>query len=451
MSETPLRRTLGFWALLAYGVGDILGAGIYVLVGEVAGTAGSATWIAFGVAMAVAGLTALSYAELVSRFPRSAGEAIFCEEGLRSRAVATLVGWLVLSSGVVSLATVATAFAKYVSELELAVHGMIVAALFLLGAGAINFAGIRPSSRTNIVCTVVEVSGLLVVLVTGAAYLLGGDAAAPHPPDANGTAEVSLPAAIGAGAALAFFAFIGFEDLVNVAEEAKEPRRDFPRAILLAVAIAGVGYMVITTVATHVVPPSDLAQSEGPLLEVVRRAAPSFPEFVFVIVSLFAIANTGLLNFIMASRLLYGMGRRGLLPRVLSRVHERRRTPHWAILTVLALAIALALTGALRTLAGGTSGLILIVFATVNLSLIVLKWREARASKPDSTRSPQGASPAAESEHSFRVPVPFPVAALLSALALLTFVESRSWWIVGGFVLVGAVIAGIGRLRGTSS
>jgi len=414
--STGLRRSLGFWALVAFGVGDILGAGIYALVGKVAAVAGAACWVAFAVSMGVAAFTALSYAELGGRFPKSAGEAQFSREGFRAEWLAWLIGWLVLCSGIVSMAAVSRAFAGYLIGWlpQLSASGVIVA--FLLALTAINCWGMRQSSTANIVCTVIELSGLLIVVIAGLMFLGGGRAAAaPAVP-----AEPVAWSGILQGGALAFFAFIGFEDMVNVAEEVHTPERTLPRAILCAVSFAGVLYLVVAWIAVSVLGSAELSASSAPLLDVVRRAAPAIPDGLFTIIALFAVTNTALLNFIMGSRLVYGMAAQGLAPRWLSAIHPARHTPHRAILAVVAIALTLALSGTIVVLAGTTSVLLLAVFAVVNLALVVIKHR--------SVGPPAGA---------FRVPWLVPVIGVCTSLGLMAFVPPHA-------VRVALVIAGLG-------
>ena len=401
-----LRRTLGFWALFAYGVGDILGAGIYALVGKVAGIAGAATWAAFVGAMVVAALTALTYSELVTRYPQSAGAAHFALRALKRPWVAIVIGWMVFWSGVVSLATVTRAFAGYARVLWPVAPEWLVIVGVLVVLGLINFWGIRQSSSANIVATIVEGSGLLLVIIVGLVFVMG-----PGNSEGNASDAAAIPVTalgIAQGAALAFFAFIGFEDMVNVAEEVKHPKRHFPIAIQGALATAGVVYVVIAVIAVRVVAPGDLAASAGPLLEVVRVAAPRVPESLFTVIALFAVANTGLLNFIMASRLTYGMAREHLLPTWFHVAHPARRTPHRAIVLVFAAGLALAITGTVTYLAGTTSTLLLGVFATVHVALIAVKRRRE------------------EDAEAFHVPIAVPIAGLLSCAVLAVFVEAAS-------------------------
>lgn len=409
----PLRRSLGFWALVVYGVGDILGAGIYALVGKVAGMAGDASWLSFLMALVVATFTALTYAELGGRFPKSAGESWFAEQAFGSKRFALALGWVVLCSGVLSLATMSLAFAGYLTGLApgVPVVAAVIAVLALLAF--INFRGIRESSAANILATTIELAGLLIVVVVGALFLCKTGAEAPAQPPAP--ASTATWSSVARGGALAFFAFIGFEDMVKVAEEVKDPERNMPRAILLSLFVTGVVYLVVVVIATRVVEPSALAESDAPLLTVVEQAEPRIPTSLFGLIALFAVANTALLNFIMGSRLLYGMARQGLLPSWLGRVHRTRRTPHWAILAVLVASLVLALSGTLTYLAGTTSLLLLLVFFTLHLSLIAVKRRDDQ---------PHGA---------FRVPVAVPIIGATTSAALMPFVPR-------GSILTGAVI-----------
>jgi len=427
--STPpqLRRSLGFWALVFYGVGDILGAGIYALVGKVAGVAGSASWAAFAVAFLVAGLTALTYAELGGRFPRSAGESFFTERAFGRPALALLVGWMVLCSGVLSLATVSVAFGGYMSGLVPGLPQTVTVGGILLLLAAINFRGMRESSATNIVATMVELTGLLIVIVAGALFL-SEDKGASISQTIAASSEVRT--GIARGAALGFFAFIGFEDMVNVAEEVKDPERNMPRAILVALVVTGFIYLLVVVVATSVVAAPTLADSEAPLLTVVQRATDAVPDRLFTLIALFAVANTGLLNFIMGSRLIYGMSRQGLLPSALATVHPKRRTPHLAILTVLAVALGLALSGTLTYLAGTTSLLLLMVFFTVNLSLIAIKRHD---------RGPT---------RTFCAPAAIPILGAMTCLGLMPFVPRDSLLTAAVILALGA---GLVRLRSRRS
>ena len=400
--HSELRRALGLGAITLYGIGDILGAGIYALVGKVAGVAGSQSWMSFAGALFVAGFTALSYAELVGRYPRSGSEAYYVRQAVPSPVLGFFIGWLVFCSGVVSTATVSHAFAGYFRVLFPRYPVVVLLSAFLLLISIINFAGIRQSSIVNMICTVIEVSGLGIVVFSGWSYFSESSRAVSH------AAEVVPWTDVAQGSVLAFYAFIGFEDMVNVAEEVKQPRRTLPRAVVTALLVAGCLYLAVSGVATTVVPPDVLSASEAPLTEVVRRGSPSIPPALFTVIALVAVANTGLLNFITGSRLLYGMSRQRLLPEWLSAVHPGRKTPHHAIATILGATLTLALSGGLVFLAGTTSLLLLIVFFAVNSSLLVIKLR-----RRDDTGT-------------FQVPSAVPAAGAVSALGLTFFVPSKA-------------------------
>src|SRR5262245_59384010 len=396
-----LQRVLGPWTLTAYGIGDILGAGIYALVGQVAARAGDFTWLSFLVAVAIASLTALSFAELAGRFPRSAAEAFYVHRAFGREGLALFVGWLVLASAVVSMATVSRAAIGYASAVDFEFSPRLLILAFMTMLAFLTYRGMLLSSAANLVCTTVEGGGLVLVVVL-AFWWLSTNAPATAPAEAS---DPVMWSGIVQGGALAFFAFIGFEDMVNVAEEVKRPERNLPLALLTAVALRAVLYMVIATVALRVVPAPELAASGAPLLEVVRRTAPGLPPWVFALIPLFAVSNTALLNFVTASRLLYGMSRQELLPAWLGEVHPRHRTPHLAIGVIFVAALAIAWSGSLKALAGVTSGLILIVFFLVNASLSVIQRREPARS-------------------GFRAPRIVPPLGALGALALLPFLPS---------------------------
>ena len=367
-----LRRELGFWTLTAFGVGDILGAGIYALIGKVAAEARSWTWLSFLVTVVIAMLTAISYAQLGARFPRSGGEAYYCQRATGKVFASLLVGYLVFTSGLVSLATVSLAFSGYLCEaIAISEHWgrWFFVPSYLLAMSGIAFWGIRQSSRVNVVCTLVEATGLLFVIFVGVLHLWN----VPQQIAQSITAESVDWSGVLSGSGLAFFAFIGFEDMVNVAEEVRRPKRDIPLSILAALSTSAVIYTGVACVATRVVPIDRLSQSAAPLLDVIRIAAPSVPAELFTGVALFAVANTGLLNLVMGSRLLYGMTTQGLLPESLAAIHPRTQTPHRSIAVMFLLALVLALSGSLTHLAGTTNFLLLLVFLAVNVSLFKIR------------------------------------------------------------------------------
>jgi basic amino acid/polyamine antiporter, APA family len=413
-----LKRVFGLPTLVIYGVGDILGAGIYAVIGKIAGLSGTLVWASFLTAMTVAAFTALSYAELGSRFPQSGGVACFVHRAFRTPWLSVLVGWLMFCTCLVSMATLSKAFAGYLNAFAPAIPTwLIILGLFFVLA-FVNFRGMKEPSALNIVCTFIEISGLVIVILVAILFLNGGGVAnatdVPNEPAVAWTAVIQ-------GAALAFYAFIGFEDIVNVAEEVKNPERNVPRAILMALAIAGVVYVIVSWLALQVLNPSELSISEAPLLDVVRRAQPSFPQVIFSIIALFAVLNTTLLNFVTASRLLFGMSREGLLPAWLGKLHRRRATPYRTFLVILPVAIFLALSGTLEFLAGTTATLILAMFCLVNLSLLLIKRREPET-------------------NGFQVSSVIPAIALLFDLILIAFASAESHILALIFTGIGIVL-----------
>lgn len=420
--SSTLKRTLGPMALIIYGVGDILGAGVYALTGKVAGLAGEDAWLAFGVAMVVAALTAFSYAEFSARHPHAGGAAYFLTRATRRPEVPVFIGWLVLCSGMVSMAAGCRAFAGYLCTLLPFLPNEAVVVAFLAFTGFVAFWGIRESSTMNIVCTVMTLLGLAIVIGAGFAYVMGGHAPVGVPTSGEGAPSPRAWLGIAAGAALAFYAFIGFEDLANVAEEAKSPERNLPLAIIVAMGVSGLIYMLVAWVATRIIHPAMLSGSEAPLLDLVGVAAPAVPAVLFTVFALFAVADTALINCVMGSRLLFGLAREGLLPAPLGAVHPARRTPHIAILFVITLVLCLAVMGTIEGLAGTTAALLLTVFAFVHAALLVVKWRE---------RDHTG----------FQTPTVVPVLGLLTCLGLIGFAQGTSLALACGILAVGLALA----------
>lgn len=405
-APNELKRALGFWALVAFGVGDILGAGVYALVGKVAGMVGYAAWTSYLVAAVLAALTGLTYAELTSRFPRAGGAAHFTREIFNNRFVTFLVIFFVALSGLFSFATSSHTFAKYsmafVDDANPLLQNIVLPLLYVLVVGFVTARGIMLSSFTNVVCSIIEVTGLAIIIVIGLKYFGKVDytefAAVPEGQN-FGTAGVVM-----AGAALAFFAFIGFEDMANLAEEAHDPTRQLPLAICVTIAITTVIYLLIAIAAVSIVTPAELAASGTPLVDVVVQGAPGFPAEIYSVLPAFAVFNTGLLNLLMASRLLYGMARgpKGQLPQVLARVHPKWKTPVVAlVLSALIVVIMVLSTTDVATLAGGTTTFLLMVFALLHLGLVRAKLKN------------MGDAPR------FKIPVVVPMVGVVISLLLL--------------------------------
>lgn len=415
-----LKRHFGYWTLLIYGVGDILGAGIYALVGKVAGVSGAYLWLSFALAMVVAVLTGLSYAELAGRYPRSGGAAYFCSRAFNP-VVGYFAGWILFCATIVSMATLSRAFVGYLESYELPLGASPVILLFVGAVGLINFRGIKQSSAANMIATTIEVSGLLIVLATAAYFFsMNGFALPSARLDLNG---------VFAGAALAFYAFIGFEDIANVAEETKNPERVVPRTIISAVIVAGALYMLVAISAAAVAGPERLAASNAPLVEAVRLAGAGFPLWIFPMIALFAIFNTTLLNYVTSSRLLYGMAREDMIPALFGRVHARFKTPFFAIALIFPVVIGVASLGNLQFLASAASGLILAAFSLVNLALIRVHRRGERHS-------------------GFRAPTFTPYLSLALNVAAFFYLDPRSLALAALLIGAGAVVFGVMRLSG---
>jgi amino acid transporter len=432
-SPATLVRTMGLWALVLYGVGDMLGSGIYALIGKAAGVMGNAVWLAFAASMVAALLTGLSYAALGSRYPRAAGAAYVTQRAFGIPLLSYTVGLAVMASGLTSMGTQSRAFANYFTGLAGNLPAPVVIVGFIGLLTFVNFWGMRESTGLNIVCTLVELSGLIIIIAVAARYW-GSVNYLETPVTTDAKLTGLSTALVLQGAVLTFYSFVGFEDMINVAEEVKDPRRNFPIAVMLALVIVTIIYMAVSISAVSVVPHAELAAAKGPLVEVVRRAAPWFPPVIFSAIALFAITNTALLNYIMGSRLAYGMARQGLLPAALGQVHPRRRTPHVAILTLMALVLVLVMLGDISVLASATSALLLMVFIVINAALIVLKRR------PD---EPKGA---------FEVPEFVPAGGIVVCAALLTRAQPKSLGIAAA-LLAGIVVLYFvtGAKRGTTA
>lgn len=370
-APTDLLRVLGLGALITYGVGDILGAGIYALIGKIAGVAGAFTWLSFMIAMGIVSLTALTYSELGSRLPKSGGVSVYIEAAFNTPWCSLFAGLLLFCATLLSMSTLAHAFTGYLHSLGFNLPAWFVISGFLLLLLLINLRGIKESSMANIIGTTIELSGLLIVVGCGAWFLSKNAMPTHHLTETPPTLSQVLQ-----GAALAFFAFTGFEDMANVAEEVKNPRRTIPRAILSSISIAGILYLSVSWTATTLIPSSELAHSSSPLLDVVQKSCPALPSYVFAIIALFAVSNSTLLNYITASRLLYGMAQERLLPRQLKKVHPSFHTPYIAIFAVFPIVVTLGLINSFATLASSTSAVVLLVFSLSNLALIKIKWDE---------------------------------------------------------------------------
>jgi basic amino acid/polyamine antiporter, APA family len=370
MSDAPqLRRSLGLGALIFYGVGLILCAGIYAVLGVAAADAGDALWLSFAAGGVAALLTGLAYAELTTTYPRAGAEYVYVAEALpRARGVAAVLGIVIVLAAAAMAATVALAFAGYLRS-WVAVPAVPIAIAVCAVFTGLNLAGLQTSTWFNVACTVIELAGLGVFVAIGAGE-----------PD-FGAALGSAPTfgVVGA-AALVFFAYLGFEDLANLVEETRDPERTLPRALLISIAVTTGLYVLVALAAVALVTPEVLAGSDAPLSDAVAGAAP-WAQRGLAAVALFATANTALITMVAASRMIYGMARGGDLPAGLGAV-SRRGTPWAAALVMLGLVAALIPLGSLAWIAGLASFGALVAFAAIHAALIALRFRDPERRRP---------------------------------------------------------------------
>jgi len=420
-----LRRAISGPMLYAFILGDVLGAGIYALMGVLSEDVGGALWAPLIVALALALLTAGSYAELVTKYPRAGGASVFAERAFKSPLVSFLVGFSMLAAGVVSAAGLALAFAGDYLATFIDVPVVPAAIVFLALIAALNARGIRESLGSNLAMTAIELSGLVIVVVAVAFFVGGGRGdfgRLTELPEGTGAASAVL-----GGAIVAYYSFVGFETSANVIEEVKDPRRIYPRALFAAMLTAGVMYVLVGVASSLVLSPEELQGSSGPLLAVVDATGVAVPSWLFSLIALIAVANGALLTMIMSSRLAFGMAEQHLLPGALARVLRGRRTPWVAIIVTTVVAMGLTLVGDLATLAETVVLLLLFVFLSANVSVLVLRRDRV--------------------EHShFRVWTVVPVLGIGSCVLLLTQQRGQVWLFGAILLAVGGIIYAVTRL-----
>ncbi len=397
-----LRRVVKLPYLVLYGLGTILGAGIYVLISKVALQANIYTPLSFLVAGVIVAFTAFSYAELAGRYPKSAGESAFASHAFNKRFISLAVGLLITATGIVSSATIASGFAGYLNIL-IEVQPAIAETLLISVLGLIALWGISESVKIASLMTLVEVIGLLLVIIVSLDNL-----SFEITSSANSDTLASILTGILAGAFLAFYAFIGFEDMVNIAEEVVEPKKNMPKGIIIVLIISTVIYMLVAVVAVFAMPMEKLLASRAPFSDIVETNS-HVPVLVITVISLFAVVNGALIQIIMSSRLLYGMSRQGMLPAFLGAVHSVTRVPHKATMLVAVLILLLTLLFEIESLARLTSYIVIIIFITMNIALLVIKQTEARLVRTGQAEKYQG----------FTVPLIVPVTGLFLLLVFL--------------------------------
>ncbi|TKT77378.1 APC family permease [Aquamicrobium sp. LC103] len=377
-AEPSLHRVMGPWLLLLFIVGDILGTGIYALTGQVAKEVGGVVWLPFLVAFVVALITAFSYLELVTKYPKAAGAALYTHKAFGIHFITFIVAFAVMSSGITSASTASRAFSANMSEafsLGFGPTGITMIGLaFMALVAIVNFRGVGESVKVNVVLTLVELTGLLIIIFIGLWAIGAGQGDVSRVTQFSASADRGAFWSVIAATTLAFFAMVGFEDSVNMAEESKNPSRIFPKVLLAGLLITGVIYVLVSISAITLVPAEELGEGETPLLKVVQAGAPGFPVEIFGFITMFAVANSALINMLMASRLVYGMGREHVLPAIFGKVHAGRRSPYVAIIFTSLLAFALiTFVGEVPALGGTTALLLLCVFTVVNVAVLVLR------------------------------------------------------------------------------
>ncbi len=438
--EPDLKRVMGPKLLLLFVVGDILGAGVYAVTGQMAGVVGGIVWLPFLVAFVVATLTALSYLELVTKYPQAAGAALYTHKAFGVHFITFMVAFAVICSGITSASTSANVLAQNLTG-GFEANGWIdstpgtgtitlIALGFMVLLALINLRGVGESVKFNVLLTLVEVTALTIVIGVGFYVIAQGDGSFDRITTFENPDDKGLFLAVTAATSIAFFAMVGFEDSVNMVEETKEPEKIFPRTLLTGLGIAVIIYMLVAVSVVTVLTSEQIADaSEGrALLEVVRIGAPDFPiDKVFPFLAVFAVANTSLINMLMASRLIYGMAQQDVLPRSLGRVSPNTRAPYAGIIfsTLLALGLIIyvsekAESEVVINLASVTSLLLLCVFTIVNIACLVLR-RDGR-------------------ESMFRSPGPTPaIAALATAFLIGPWVDRDAliYQIAGVLMLIG--------------
>lgn len=373
-----LRRALTLTHIVLYGLGVTIGAGIYVLIGAAAARAGMHAPVAFVLAAILMALTASSFAELGGRIPLAAGEAAYAREAFGSDRVATAVGLLVVAIAIVSAAAISVGSAGYLGVFVPLPQPVLIAGV-VLAMGGIAAVGIRESVSFAGAMTVIEVGGLLMLILAGLAS--GPDLITRLPEVAPPLGDSRVLAGIMSAALLAVFAFVGFELVVNLAEEVHDPRRVVPRAIFWTLGLTTLLYVLVVWVALVAVPPAELARSDAPLALVFQRLTGGSP-WIMSVIAIVATLNGIIVQVIMASRVLYGLGKQGSLPAALMQVNATTRTPVNATVLTVVVILALALALPLDHLADLTSRITLLMFAIINLALVRIKLRDRGREPP---------------------------------------------------------------------
>ncbi|QUC64627.1 amino acid permease [Nitrosopumilus sp. K4] len=368
-----LSRHIGLFHLTMYGVGLILGAGIYVLIGEAAGFAGNALWISFILGAIVATFAGLSYSELTTLFPRAAAEYVFVKEGFKSDFIGFLIGWLTILTSIIVAATVALGFGGYVQELTNI--PILVSAMAILGVlSIVNFIGIKESAWANTIFAIVTIAGLGIIIFVGFAFPVEHEIDYFENP--SGFSGIIL------AFVLVFFAFIGFEDIANVAEEVKRPKKTMPKGIMLSVLITTIIYILVSLASIRTISWEQLAESSAPLAIVAEVKLGEQGRLILSLIALFATASTILITLVAGARIFYGMARDGSLPAKLGMVHHKTKTPWIAVILIFVTAVGFSFVGDIVIVANIVVFAVVVTFAMINLSVILLRYVRPELERP---------------------------------------------------------------------
>ena len=420
--KPKLKRRVSLFALTIYGIGNVLGAGISALIGEVVGITGNISWLAFLLASITGALTGLSYAELSSMYPKSAAEFVYTEEAFKIRTLSFILGWIIIFSGILSAATVSLAFGGYLSDLlgiSLPIITIMFAIFLVLGLSLVNFIGIKTSTRTNIIFTLIEASGLIIIIILG----FFGQQEPNYFSLPSGSSFIVIFSAV----ALIFFAYIGFEDIANLAEEVKEPQKNVPKAIIYSIVITTIIYCFTAVAVIKILPYNLIEGSDAPLADVATEVLGPVGGILMSSIALFATANTVLIMLIVTSRMMYGMARDKALPEGLSKISPKHRTPIIAVLLTTGFTLIPIFFGDISLVAHATVFGVLINFFLINISLIALRRR-----KPDMERP-------FELKPSYKG---VPIIALLGSIICIALLFTFDWIII--LIQVIIVLIGIG-------
>ena len=416
MSE--LKRHMGLFHLTMYGVGLILGAGIYVLIGEAAGFAGNSMWISFLLGAIVAVFAGLSYFELSALYPKAAAEYTFVKNAFKNNFFGFIIGWLTAITSIIVAATVSLGFGGYLTqfiELPITIGAIILIAIL----SVVNFIGIKESAWANTIFAIITAGGLGLIIFLG--FTVEPVESIDYFEAPNGFPGIIL------AFVLIFFAFIGFEDMANVAEEVRRPHKTIPRAIILSVVITGIIYILVSLSAVKILDWQELAASSAPLADVAHKVLGTNGSITLSIIALFATASTVLITLVAGARILYGMAKSNSLPQFLSNVHSKTKTPWIAVIVILVTSIGFTFVGDIVIIANIVVFAVVITFAAINLAVIVLRYTEPVLERP------------------FRVPINIGKFPILPLFGFGTTVYMALQFEVE-IILVGLAIIGIGAI-----